>query len=81
MGLGAPLSGTKERWPLPGFKNLATDKTGIKLYGDLQDQYVGKSFDTLVIARKMIRLKGMAFLEQLKAEGRLWRRNDGTRVT
>lgn len=86
--LGAPImeskttmNGAKERVPLPGFKNLATDKTGIEMYRKLEETYVDKPFETLVMAKKLVRQKGMLFLLQLKAEGRLWRRNDGSRVT
>jgi len=86
--LGAPImetkvtmNGARERVPLPGFKNLATDKVGIELYEQMKDQYAGKSYDSLTVGRKIVRQKGRLLLEQLKAEGRLWRRNDGSRIT
>ena len=74
------MNGASERVPLPGFKNLATDKTGIEMYRKMQAQYADKSYETITVGRKLVRQKGMLFLEQLKSEGRLWRRNDGTRV-
>jgi len=67
--------------PLPGFKNLVTDSHGMEKYEALQRKALSIDFNTEFDARRYYRQQGMILLEGLKQEGRLWRRNDGTRVT
>ena len=70
--------------PLPGFKNMITDTLGKEQYDQMMERCTTISFPNDphdFQKRKYARHQGMILMDKLKTQGRLWRRNDGTRIT
>lgn len=65
---------------LPGFKNLMTDRVGLERYDLLKAECLAGKYPSREAALKEFRTRGFLLISQFKAEGRLWRKNDKTRV-